>query len=116
MFDIFSGSGTDYSKEAKFTETFAKKIYYGPIYLRRESERLAGTRPDAGVSVVELNLNLVLEIVQQTKIGVRGVAYVVNRPPNVRSWPERSPRQAHTSNIEPMSSPAILRQSSTPSG
>ena len=32
------GSGTDYSKEAKFTETVAKKIYYGPVYMRRESE------------------------------------------------------------------------------
>jgi two-component system NtrC family sensor kinase len=32
------GSGTDYSKEAKFTETVAKKIYYGPVYLRGESE------------------------------------------------------------------------------
>ena len=32
------GSGTDYSKEAKFTETKAKKIYYGPVYLRRELE------------------------------------------------------------------------------
>jgi hypothetical protein len=57
------GSGTDYSKEAKFTETTAKKIYYGPVYLRRELEPymtlgLAGTRYDAGVSVVELNLKL----------------------------------------------------------
>jgi len=25
------GSGTDYSKEANFTETVAKKIYYGPV-------------------------------------------------------------------------------------
>src|SRR5262249_16787698 len=32
------GSGTDYSKEAKFTETIAKKIYYGPVYMRKESE------------------------------------------------------------------------------
>jgi len=58
------GSGTDYSKEPKFTETMAKKIYYGPVYLRRESEPymtlgLAGTRSDVGVSVVELNLNLI---------------------------------------------------------
>ena len=29
------GSGTDYSKEAKFTETVARKIYYGPVYLLR---------------------------------------------------------------------------------
>jgi two-component system NtrC family sensor kinase len=77
------GSGTDYSKEAKFTETVAKKIYYGPVYLRGGSEPhvtlgLAGTRSDAGVSVAELNLNLMWEIVQQTKIGDHGVAYVVN--------------------------------------
>ena len=31
------GIGTDYSKEAKFTETVAKKVYYGPVYMRRES-------------------------------------------------------------------------------
>jgi hypothetical protein len=53
------GSGTDYSKEAKFTETVAKNIYYRPVYLRRESEPYmtlgtAGGRRDAGVSVVEL--------------------------------------------------------------
>lgn len=77
------GSGTDYSKEAKFTETVAKKIYYGPVYLRRESEPymtlgLANTRSDAGASVVELNLTLMWDIVQQTKIGDRGVAYVLN--------------------------------------
>jgi hypothetical protein len=55
------GSGTDYSKEPKFTQTVAKMIYYGPVYLRGESEPymtlgMAGTRTDAGVSVVELNL------------------------------------------------------------
>jgi len=77
------GSGTDYSKEAKFTETVAKKIYYGPVYLRGESEPymtlgLAGTRRDAGVSVAELNLNVIQEIAQQTKVGNRGVAYVVD--------------------------------------
>ena len=87
------GSGTDYSKEAKFTETVAKKIYYGPVYLRRESEPymtlgLAGTRPDAGVSVVELNLNQISEIVQQTKVGNRGVAYVVDAGGRVIAHPD----------------------------
>jgi beta-lactamase regulating signal transducer with metallopeptidase domain len=73
------GSGTDYSKEAKFTETVAKKIYYGPVYMRRESEPymtlgMAGRRFDAGVSVVELNLKPMWDIVQQTKVGDHGVA------------------------------------------
>jgi beta-lactamase regulating signal transducer with metallopeptidase domain len=77
------GSGTDYSKEAKFTETAAKKIYYGPVYMRREAEPhmtlgMAGRRSDAGVNVVELNLKPMWDIVQQTKVGDHGVAYVVD--------------------------------------
>jgi hypothetical protein len=77
------GSGTDYSKESKFTETVAKKVYYGPVYMRRESEPymtlgMAGWRTDTEVSVVELNLTLMWEIVQKTKVGKGGVAYVVD--------------------------------------
>ena len=87
------GSGTDYSKEAKFTETVAKKIYYGPVYFRRGSEPyvtlgVAGTRSDAGVSVAELNLNLMWELVQQTKVGYRGVAYVVDADGRVIAHPD----------------------------
>jgi beta-lactamase regulating signal transducer with metallopeptidase domain len=87
------GSGTDYSKEAKFTETVAKKIYYGPVYMRRESEPymtlgMAGMRFDAGVSVVELNLNPMWEIVQRTKVGDRGIAYVVNAEGRVIAHPD----------------------------
>ena len=93
------GSGTDYSKEAKFTDTMAKNVYYGPVYLRRESEPymtlgLAGTRPDAGVSVVELNLNPMWEIVQQTKVGDRGVAYVLNAEGRVIAHPDFDVRKS----------------------
>ena len=89
------GSGTDYSKEAKFTETKAKKIYYGPVYMRRESEPymtlgMAGRRFDAGVSVVELNLKPMWDIVQQTKVGEHGVAYVVNAEGRVIAHPDFS--------------------------
>jgi hypothetical protein len=89
------GSGTDYSKEVKFTETVAKKIYYGPVYMRRESEPymtlgMAGWRSDAGVSVVELNLKPMWDIVQQTKVGDHGVAYVVNAEGRVIAHPDFS--------------------------
>ena len=62
------GSKTDFSKDPKFTEAVAKKVYYGPVYFRRESEpymtlALAGTRRDAGVSVAEVNLKLIWEVV-----------------------------------------------------
>ena len=88
------GSGTDYSKEAKFTETVAKKIYYGPVYMRRGSEPymtlgMAGSRL-AGVSVVELNLKPMWDIVQQTKVGDHGVAYVVDAEGRVIAHPDFS--------------------------
>ena len=88
------GSGTDYSREAKFTETVAKKIYYGPVYMRRESEPymtlgMAGWS-DAGVSVVELNLKPMWDIVQQTKVGDHGVAYVVDAEGRVIAHPDVS--------------------------
>jgi hypothetical protein len=87
------GSGTDYSKEAKFTETVAKKIYYGPVYMRRGSEpymtlAMTGWRFDAGVSVVELNLKPMWDIVQQNKVGDHGVAYVVDADGRVIAHPD----------------------------
>jgi hypothetical protein len=87
------GSGTDYSREAKFTETVAKKIYYGPVYMRRESEPymtmgMAGHRFDAGANVVELNLKPMWDIVRQTKVGDHGVAYVVDAGGRVIAHPD----------------------------
>ena len=73
----------DYSHDPKFTEAVAKKVYYGPVYFRRESEpymtlSLAGTRLDAGVNVAEVNLKFIWDVVTQMKVGERGQAYVVD--------------------------------------
>ena len=59
-------SKADFSKEPKFAEAVAHKVYYGPVYFRRESEpymtlALTGTRRDAGVSIAEVNLKLIWE-------------------------------------------------------
>src|SRR5271168_820764 len=75
-------SGLDLSQDPKFTEAMAHKVYYGPVYFRRESEpymtlALAGTRKDAGVSIAEVNLKLIWDVVSQIKVGERGHAYVV---------------------------------------
>jgi len=75
-------SGLDLSQDPKFTEAVAHKVYYGPVYFRRESEpymtlSLAGTRKDAGVSIAEVNLKLIWDVVSQIKVGEHGHAYVV---------------------------------------
>jgi signal transduction histidine kinase len=77
------GAGTDFSKDPKFTEAVAKKIYYGPVYFRRESEpymtlAMAGARRDAGVSVAEVNLKFIWEVVTQIKVGQKGQAFVID--------------------------------------
>jgi signal transduction histidine kinase len=89
------GSGIDFSKEPKFTEAAANKIYYGPVYFRRESEpymtlALAGTRRDAGVSIAEVNLKLIWDVVSQIKVGERGSAYVIDRQGRLIAHPDIS--------------------------
>ena len=88
-------SGTDFSKEPKFTEAMARKVYYGPVYFRRESEpymtlAIAGTRRDAGVSVAEVNLKLIWDVVSQIKVGERGHAYVVDAQGRLIAHPDIS--------------------------
>src|SRR4051812_19383641 len=89
------GSGLDLSKDPKFAETVAKKVYYGPVYFRRESEpymtlAVAGTRRDAGVSVAEVNLKLIWDVISQIKVGQRGHAYVVGSQGRLIAHPDIS--------------------------
>ena len=88
-------SQADLSKEPKFTEAVAKKVYYGPVYFRRESEpymtlSLAGTRRDAGVSVAEVNLKLIWDVVSQIKVGEHGQAYVIDAEGRLIAHPDIS--------------------------
>ncbi len=88
-------SGLDVSKDPKFTEAVAHKVYYGPVYFRRESEpymtlALAGTRKDAGVSIAEVNLKLIWDVVSQIKVGEHGHAYVVGSQGRLIAHPDIS--------------------------
>ena len=75
--------GNDYSKDPKFTEAVAHRVYYGPVYLRRQTApymtlSLAGTGRDAGVSVAEVSLTSVWDLVRELKVGERGVGYILD--------------------------------------
>ena len=98
------GSGTDFSHDPKFTEVTtdqemlgdkSHKVYYGPVYFRRESEpymtlSLAGTSRAAGVSVAEVNLKFIWDVVSQIKVGERGQAYVVDGDGRLIAHPDIS--------------------------
>ena len=89
------GSGKDMSKEPAFTEAVAHKAYYGPVYFRRESEpymtlSLAGTRRDTGVSIAQVNLKLIWDVLSKIKFVGHGHAYVVDADGRLIAHPDIS--------------------------
>ena len=89
------GSGIDYSNKPEFTQAVAHKVYYGPVYFRRESEpymtlSLAGTRRDTGVSIAQVNLKLIWDVVSKIKVGEHGRAYVVDSGGRLIAHPDIS--------------------------
>jgi signal transduction histidine kinase len=89
------GSGTDMSKDPAFTEAVAHKVYFGPVYFRRESEpymtlSLAGTRHDTGVSIAQVNLKLIWDVLSKIKFAGHGRAYVVDAVGRLIAHPDIS--------------------------
>ena len=89
------GSGIDYAHKPEFTQAVAHKVYYGPVYFRRESEpymtlSLAGTRRDTGVSIAQVNLKLIWDVVSKIKVGEHGRAYVVDSAGRLIAHPDIS--------------------------
>src|SRR5262249_56908738 len=75
--------------------------YYGPVYFRRESEpymmlSLAGTRRDTGVSIAQVNLKLIWDVVSKIKVGAHGRAYVVDSHGRLIAHPDISLLLRHT--------------------
>jgi signal transduction histidine kinase/CheY-like chemotaxis protein len=92
--DVVS-SQSDFSNDPKFLEAVAHKVYFGPVYFRHESEpyitlALAGARRGSGVSVAEVNLKLIWDVVSQIKVGRRGYAYVVDAQRRLIAHPDIS--------------------------
>ncbi|HYA05670.1 MAG TPA: cache domain-containing protein, partial [Xanthobacteraceae bacterium] len=89
------GSGIDYSSKPEFAQAVAHKVYYGSVYFRRESEpymtlSLAGTRRDTGVSIAQVNLKLIWDVVSGIKVGEHGHAYVVDADGRLIAHPDIS--------------------------
>ena len=89
------GSNIDFSTEDKFKAALANKVYYGPVYFPRGTEpfmtlAMAGSRRDAGVSVAEVNLTHIWDVVNQIRVGSGGRAYVVDARGRLIAHPEIS--------------------------
>src|SRR5437867_405398 len=78
-----AGSQTDFSREPQFVEAKAGKVYHGPVTFRKESEpymkiAMAGSGQGAGVTVAEVNLKFIWDVVSQIQIGKAGHAFVLD--------------------------------------
>ena len=89
------GSLTSLADEPRFKEAIENRAYYGPVYFRRESEpymtlSMSGTRRDAGVSVAEVNLKFIWDVITQIKVGEQGYAFVIDAGGRLIAHPDIS--------------------------
>src|SRR5471030_2416824 len=89
------GGDVDRSTDPAFTEAIANKVYFGPVYYRKESEPYLSMAVShggrtGGVTVAEINLKLILDVITQIKVGKDGYAYVVDAQGRLIAHPDIS--------------------------
>ena len=93
------GSQDDFSGDPKFLEAKAgakaERAYYGPVTFRKDSEpymtiAMAGSGSTSGVTVVEVNLKFIWDVVSRIKIGKAGHAYAVDGKGHLLAHPDIS--------------------------
>jgi HAMP domain-containing protein len=89
------GSGRDFSGEPRFAKAVAEKIWFGPVYFRRGSEpymtiAIAHAGHDPGVTVAEVNLKLIWDVITAIHVGEKGYAFVVDGRGRLIAHPDLS--------------------------
>src|SRR5664279_4297819 len=78
------GSGKDRSDEPAFRNARRALPWFGPVYFRKETEpyiTIAIRASDNGpLTIAEVNLKFIWDVVSRIKIGDKGKAYVVDSP------------------------------------
>ena len=88
-------SGVDRSGEPRFKEAVARGIHRSPVFFYKDSEpymtlALAGTSRSTGVTVAEVNLKFIWDVVSAIRVGRQGFAYVVDREGRLIAHPDIS--------------------------
>ena len=77
-------SGVDRSADPAVIGARASHVWFGPLALHRGSEpfitvAVAGSRSSAGVTIGEINLKLIWEVISAIRVGKTGDAFVLDR-------------------------------------
>jgi signal transduction histidine kinase len=88
-------SGADFAAAPRFVEAEAKGGWFSPVYFRHQSEpymtiAVAHAGSHAGVTVAEVNLKFIWDLVNAIQIGHTGYAYVVDRRGRLIADPDSS--------------------------
>jgi signal transduction histidine kinase/uncharacterized protein YdeI (YjbR/CyaY-like superfamily) len=87
-------AGTDRSHDPAFVEAMKNKVYFSPVHFRKESEpymtMAVAHGGKSGVTIAEVNLKLILDVISQIKVGHAGYAYVVDRLGRLVAHPDIS--------------------------
>jgi class 3 adenylate cyclase len=86
-------SDADFSQDPRFFEAKAKGTFFSPVNFRSGSEpymsiAIAGNRSESGVTLVEVNLKFVGEVISKIKVGKTGRAYVTESAGDLIAHPD----------------------------
>jgi signal transduction histidine kinase/DNA-binding response OmpR family regulator len=90
------GSNKDLSDTPAFRGAKTGQVYYGPVYFFGETEpfitiAVRGDGANAGVTVAEVNLRFIWDVVAKIKVGNTGKAFVVDRQGRLIAHPDLWP-------------------------
>ena len=78
-----TNSNRDRSQEAAFRGATRGRTWFGPVYFRKETEpyltiAVRGAGEDGPVTIADVNLKFIWDVVSRIRIGEKGKAYVVD--------------------------------------
>ncbi|MFK4383240.1 cache domain-containing protein [Bradyrhizobium sp. USDA 223] len=90
-----TGRGIDMSADPAILGARGNKVWYGPVEYRQDSEpymriAVAGSLPEAGVAIAEVNLKLIWDVIAAIRIGETGYAIVVDNSGHLIAHPDIS--------------------------
>jgi class 3 adenylate cyclase/HAMP domain-containing protein len=92
---ISTGSGADFSRDLRFTETVARGVNYAPAFFRDQrpymSIAVAHSGYNAGATVAEIDLRFLSDFLGDAQVGKSAFAYVVDSRGQVLASSNKGP-------------------------
>jgi signal transduction histidine kinase/HAMP domain-containing protein len=89
------GSAKDFSSDPRFVQAVADKVWFGPVEFRRGSEpymtiALSHVGKQPGVTLADVNLKLIWDVVNAIRVGEKGYAFIVDGKGRLIAHPDLS--------------------------